>query len=308
MKHRAGTVIRLAVPLRALTQRFAFLFLILSAFGLMLLGKAENVMMERLRAGVLDVVAPILDIASHPVATVTHAIEDVRQLIDLRGENQRLRAQNTRLLKWQDAARNLAAENVAFKKLLQFAPPPRAQFATARVIAASGGVFVRSVLLNAGKRHGLAKGQAVITGDGLAGRIVSIGDGSARVLLISDLNSRIPVLFEGSRRRAILAGDNSDTPRLVFLKHRGRITPGERILTSGHGGVFPPGIPVGVVSSAPDGVNRVLPFVRADLLEYVRVVDYRPVSSEPDIEAVSSVSAGTATPAAADQDKKAPAQ
>lgn len=308
MKHRAGTVTRLAVPLRALTQRFAFLFLILSAFGLMLLGKAENVMMERLRAGALDVVAPILDIASHPVATVTHAIEDVRHLIDLRGENQRLRAQNTRLLKWQDAARNLAAENVAFKKLLQFAPPPRAQFATARVIAASGGVFVRSVLLNAGKRHGLAKGQAVITGDGLAGRIVSIGDGSARVLLISDLNSRIPVLFEGSRRRAILAGDNSDTPRLVFLKRRGRITPGERILTSGHGGVFPPGIPVGVVSSDPDGVNRVLPFVRADLLEYVRVVDYRPASSEPDIEAVSSVSAGTATPAAADQDKKAPAQ
>ena len=92
-----------------MTQRFAFLFLILSAFGLMLLGKAENVMMERLRAGVLDVVAPILDIASHPVATVTHAIEDVRHLIDLRGENQRLRAQNTRLLKWQDAARNLAA-------------------------------------------------------------------------------------------------------------------------------------------------------------------------------------------------------
>jgi rod shape-determining protein MreC len=300
LKHRAGTVIRLAVPLRALTQRFAFLFLILAAFGLMLLGKAENVMMERLRAGVLDVVAPILDVASHPVATVSNAIDDVRQLIDLRGENQRLRAQNARLLKWQDAARNLAAENVAFKKLLQFAPPPRAQYATARVIAASGGVFVRSVLVNAGKRHGLAKGQAVVTGDGLAGRIVSVGDGSARVLLITDLNSRIPVLFEGSRRRAILAGDNSDTPRLVFLKRRGRITPGERILTSGHGGVFPPGIPVGVVSSAPDGINRVLPFVRADLLEYVRVVDYRPESSEPAIDEVSSVAVEPAD--------KAPAQ
>jgi rod shape-determining protein MreC len=282
LKHRAGTVVRLAVPLRALTQRFAFLFLILAAFGLMLLGKAENVMMERLRAGVLDVVAPILEIASHPVTTVADAIENARQLIDLRGENERLRAQNSQLLKWQDAARNLAAENVAFKKLLKFVPPPRAQYATARIIAASGGVFVRSVLVNAGKRDGLAKGQAVITGDGLAGRIVSVGVGSARVLLISDLNSRIPVLFEGSRRRAILAGDNSETPRLVFLKRRGRIAPGERILTSGHGGVFPPGIPVGVVSSSRDGGNKVLPFVRADLLEYVRIVDYRPASMEPD--------------------------
>ena len=289
-------MIRLAVPLRALTQRFAFLFLILAAFGLMLLGKAENAVVERMRAGVLDVVAPILDIASHPVATVADAIENGRQLVDLRGENQRLRAQNARLLKWQNAARNLAAENVAFKKLLRFAPPPRAQYATARIIAASGGVFVRSVLVNAGKRHGLAKGQAVITGDGLAGRIVSVGEGSARVLLITDLNSRIPVLFEGSRRRAILAGDNSDTPRLVFLKRRGGIAPGERILTSGHGGVFPPGIPIGVVSSANDGGNRVLPFVRSDLLEYVQIVDFRPAVSKPDTEHVS----GSATDAPAE--------
>lgn len=301
MKYRAGPVIRLAVPLRALTQRFAFLFLIVAAFALMLLGKAENVMMERLRAGILDVVAPILDIASNPVVTVAEAIENVRRLIDLRAENQRLRAQNGRLLQWQDAARNLAAENVAFKKLLRFVPPPRAQYATARVIAASGGVFVRSVLVNAGKRHGLAKGQAVITDEGLAGRIVSVGVGSARVLLITDLNSRIPVLFEGSRRRAILAGDNSETPRLIFLKRRGGIAPGERIVTSGHGGVFPPGIPVGVVSSVRDGGNRVLPFVRADLLEYVRIVDYRPASldsgnsgnsEEPGSERVSSPATG----------------
>jgi len=311
LKHRAGSVIRLAVPLRALTQRFAFLLLIFAAFGMMLLGKAENVMMERLRAGVVDVVAPILDIASHPAATVSDWIENVRQLVDLRGENQRLRAQNAHLLKWQVAARNLAAENVAFKKLLRFAPQPRSQYATARVIAASGGVFVRSVLVNAGKRDGLAKGQAVITGDGLAGRIVSVGVGSARVLLITDLNSRIPVLFEGSRRRAILAGDNSDTPRLVFLKRRGRVTPGERILTSGHGGVFPPGIPIGVVSSAHDGGNRVLPFVRDDLLEFVRIVDFHPASPEHEQATAPATPAASVAPVApvapAKKIKKAPA-
>jgi rod shape-determining protein MreC len=284
LKHRAGTVIRLAVPIRALTQRFAFLFLILAAFALMLLGKAENVMMERLRASAVDVVAPILDIASHPVNAISGAIENVRQLVDLRAENDRLRAQNARLLRWQEAARNLAAENADFKKLLRFVPPPSAQYVAARVIAASGGVFVRSVLVNAGRRHGVASGQAVVTGDGLAGRIVSVGEGSARVLLITDLNSRIPVLFEGSRRRAILAGDNSDTPRLVFLKRRGKIARGERIVTSGHGGIFPPGIPIGVVASTGAGGNRVLPFVRADLLEQVRIVDFRPAALEPESE------------------------
>ncbi len=282
MKHRAGSVFRLAVPIRALTQRFAFLFLVLAAFGLMLLGKAETVLMDSLRAGVVDVVAPILDAASHPVATVADSIDNIRNLMNLRAENERLRAQNTRLLEWQSAARSLAAENDAFRDLLKFAPSPRSQFATARVIAASGGMFVRSVLVNAGKRHGVAKGHAVVTGDGLAGRIVSAGEGSARVLMITDLNSRIPVIFENTRRRAILAGDNSDTPRLVFLKRSGDIEPGARIVTSGHGGVFPPGIPVGLVSSIGDGGIRVRPFVDLDMVEYVRIVDFLPASSGPD--------------------------
>ena len=275
-------MLRLAVPIRALTQRFAFLFLVLAAFGLMLLGKAETVLMDRLRAGVVDVVAPILDAASHPVATIADSIDNVRQLVNLRAENETLRAQNAQLLKWQAAARNLATENDAFRDLLHFVPSPRAQYSTARVIAASGGVFVRSVLVNAGKRHGVAKGHAVVTGDGLAGRIVSAGDGSARVLLITDLNSRIPVILENTRRRAILAGNNSETPRLVFLNRSGDIAPGARVVTSGHGGVFPPGIPVGVVSSIGDNGIQIRPFVRLDLIEYVRIVDFLPASSGPD--------------------------
>jgi rod shape-determining protein MreC len=135
-------------------------------------------------------------------------------------------------------------------------------------------VFVHSVLVNAGSQDGVARGQAVVTGVGLAGRIATAGTRSARALLITDLNSRIPVTVESSRERAILAGDNSPQPRLAFLPQNAAVAVGDRIVTSGHGGVFPPGVPVGIVSSIADGVVRVAPYVALDRLEHVRIVNY----------------------------------
>lgn len=274
MKYRAGSVMRLAVPFRALTQRFAFLFLILAAFGLMMIGKAETLLIERVRSGVIDVVAPIMDVLSRPAAKVTAFIDDMRHLTELRNENQQLRLQNGRLLQWQEAARKLSTENVTLRELLNIVPDSRVQYASARVISDSVAVFARSVLINAGGRHGVAKGQAVVTGDGLAGRIISVGDGSARALLITDLNSRIPIVIEESRERGIVAGDNSGRPRLTFIGHDNRVELGNRVLTSGHGGAFPPGLPVGVVSEIENGVIRVQPFVRFDRLEFVRIADF----------------------------------
>lgn len=275
MKQRAGSVTRLAMPVRALTQRFAFVFLVLAAFGLMLLGKAETRLVERVRAGVVDVVTPIMDALSRPAATVADVIESGRQLLQLHSENQRLKEQNARLLEWQAVARHLAAENLAFRKVLKYVPDPGARYATARVIGDAGGVFVQSKLVNAGVRSGVAKGSAVITGEGLAGRVATVGEQSSRVLMITDLNSRIPVVIETSRERAILAGDNKKQPRLEFLRPTATVKPGDRIVTSGHGGLFPPGIPVGTVSSVEKRDFRVQSFVDLDRLEYVRIVDFR---------------------------------
>lgn len=274
MKYRPGSVDGLAVPFRALSQRFAFILLILAAFGLMLLGKAETVLVERLRAGVVDFVAPIMNIMARPAATVSDAIDDINELSRLRKENALLRAQTERLLQWQAAARKLSQENEQFRRLLRFVPEPNVQFVAARVVSDSGGVFVRSIIVAAGARDGLAKGQAAITGDGLVGRVVAVGDRSARVLLLTDLNSRIPVIFEESRERAILAGDNTASPRVQFLRRSASVNTGDRVVTSGHGGVLPPGLPIGIVSSVEEGQIRVRPFVELDRLEFVRVVEY----------------------------------
>lgn len=271
---------RVAVPLKVAVQRFAFLFLVLAAFALMLLSKAETVVLERASAIVVDVFAPIIEIASRPAAGLNEAVRTVRELAALRVENERLRRENARLLAWQEAARRLAAQNLSLEQLLKFKPDPRSSYIAARVIGDSGGAFVRSVLVNAGRRDDVAKGQAVVTGRGLVGRIASAGLWSARALLITDINSRVPVMLEKTRERAILAGDNRPYPKLTFLPGNVEPRPGDRVVTSGHGGVFPPGLPVGQVVASGDGGIRVQPFALLDKIEFVRVVNYAGISDE----------------------------
>lgn len=269
---------RFAVPGKVLLQRFAFLFLVLAAFGIMLLSKAETVVVEKVSTVVVDVFAPIMDVLSRPAAAVNDAVRNVRGLAELREENVRLKRENERLLIWQEAARRLSSQNLALQSLLNFKQGPNSHSIATRVIADSGGAFVRSVVVNAGDREGVRKGQAAVSGAGLAGRVAIAGYRSARILLITDINSRVPVLIESSRDRAILSGDNSGKPKLRFLPANASVKAGDRVVTSGHGGVFPPGIQVGRIEVVPDGVMRVNPNVRFDQLEFVRLIDSAGVS------------------------------
>ena len=250
--------------------------LILAAFGIVVLGKAETALFERLRAGVVDFVAPIMNVMARPAATVADAIEGINELGRLREENAKLRAQNERLLHWQAAGLKLGGKRPSPRAAPSFAPEAEADIVTARVVGDSGGACSSGrSSWSTGARDGVAKGQAAMTGDGLVGRVVSVGGRSARVLLITDLNSRIPVVFEESRERAILAGDNTAAPKLSFLRHGARVNTGDRIVTSGHGGVLPAGLPIGIVSNVAGEEIHVRPFAALDRFEFVRVIAHR---------------------------------
>lgn len=274
MKKSVGQALHVAAPVRAWAQRFAFLFLVVAAFALMLLGKADTLLVERARTMATDAMAPVLEIVSRPVDTVGDIVEQAQDLTELRADNTELRRENERLRNWQTAAQKLEAENTALRELSRLTAEPGMRFVTARVIGDLGGAFVRSVLVNAGSRDGLAKGQAALTGDGLAGRVAEVGLRSARVLLLSDINSRVPIVVGAARDRAILAGDNTNQPKLLYLTSGSEIKPGDQVLTSGNGGVFPPGLPVGVVIQASESVIRVQPYVDWAHMEYLRLVDY----------------------------------
>lgn len=271
---RPGPVLRIAAPLKVLAQRFTFLGLVGAAVGLMVLGKAETPIIERARTTVTDALVPILDALSRPVATVTEMADQVSALSDLHAENARLREENERLLHWQSVARKLELENRSLRDMMHFVPDQPVSFVSARVVGDAGGSFVRSVLVLAGARDGVAKGQVALTGDGLVGRVGETGERSARVLLLTDLNSQVPVILESSRERGILAGDNSDRPRLTHLAITAKPQIGDRVMTSGHGGVFPAGLPVGIVVSVGEGGARVKPFVAFHRLDHVRLIDF----------------------------------
>ncbi len=270
----AGSVTRVATPLRAWAPRFAFFFLILLAFGLMVIGRSDLAVVERARVAVVDGVTPLLDLISRPVDSLGDAITTAEELANLRAENENLRLENERLLQWQAAARHLEAENDALRALTNLTPDPGMRHISARTVGDPGGTFVRSVLINAGASHGVNKGQAAVTGDGLAGRVAEVGRRSARVLLITDINSRIPVLVGQGRDRAVLGGDNSAYPKLLYLGPRVTVKPGDQVVTSGHGGIFPPDLPVGVVSKVTEAGPQLQPFVDWSHMEFLRLIDY----------------------------------
>lgn len=240
----------------------------------MMMGKIDALSVDNVRARVTDAFAPILDAISRPAATAAHAVESVVELQNAFDENQKLKVENARLLQWKQAALRLEAENASLRSLLHATPEPKSTFITARVIAQPGSSFLRTLVVTAGRRDGVRKGQAAIAGAGLVGRVVEVGEWSARVLLLTDLNARIPVVLERSRQRAVLAGDNTDLPKLLYLQPDATIQVGERVVTSGHGGQFPPGIAVGVVASVGEHGVRVQPNVDLDRIEHVQLVDF----------------------------------
>ena len=168
-------VILIGAPLKALVNRLAFIFLILVAVGIMLLSRTETFVIEKISTAVVDVFSPIMGVISKPAATINHTVRTFQDLMNLREDNIRLKLENERLLLWQETAKKLQSENKVLRSLLQLSPDPKMQFITARVIADSGGAFVKSVIVNTGKRDGVRKGQAAVTGAGLAGRGVSGG-------------------------------------------------------------------------------------------------------------------------------------
>jgi rod shape-determining protein MreC len=275
-----GRVSRLAVPARAAVQRSAYLLLISAALALLVLGRSDNEALSRFRAAVTDLLAPALAVLAAPVDSVRGLVATGREAWYAHRDNERLREDVERLMYWREIARKLEQQNAVLRAQLNLQPVPLAHFITAPVIADTGGAFVRTLVVGAGARDGAAPGQAAMTGTGLVGRVTQVGERASRLLLLSDLNSRVPVLVEGSRHRGVLAGDNSERPRLIYLPGAAQIRPGDRIVTSGHGGLFPKYLPVGVVASVEEGEIRVQPFVDWDRLEYVTLLRYEAARPE----------------------------
>ncbi len=274
-------MIRLSIPVRQALSRLTLPVLIAVAFGVMLLAKADGQLAERVRMALADALAPIYGVVSGPLATVRTALADADGLMSLRQENMRLREENDRLRQWQAVAMALDAENTSLKANLHWIPDPAPSYVTARVVADAGGVYARAVLLSTGPNRAVKKGEIALDERGLVGRVTEVGMRSARVLLITDINSRIPVTLESNSTRAMLVGTNGARPRLMFWPEGTKPVEGDRVVTSAEANAFPSGLPVGVVHYTTSNVPEVEPYARLNRLDMVRVFDYGLIGVAP---------------------------
>jgi len=253
------------------TAGAAALVLALAGGALLVLGSLDHGGLRQIRWRMGEALSWALGPLAAPLEPIREHARDIAAYFNERTELKRLRAENQRLMAWEwramEAERKLA-ELAGLAKLAPEAPVP---FVTARVVAQSSGPFAKSAIIDAGRRQGLSGALPVITADGLAGRLVETGESQSRVLFITDLNSRIPVLVGKDGARALLIGDSSGRPRLDFLGEPVRAEPGDDVATSGAGGIFPRGLRIGKVVAGGER-PRVAPLARLEDLGYVSIL------------------------------------
>ena len=257
-----------ARPLRRVLVGLLVLFLL----ALFFLWRIDSPRVERFRSALVDRVVPSFDWAMAPITGAAAMIDDFQSYARLYEQNQQLRDELQQMKAWKEAALQLEQKNARLLDLNQVRLDAKLTHVTGVVLADSGSPFRQSVLLNVGARDGIRDGWATMDGIGLVGRISGVGQRTARVILLTDSNSRIPVAVQPSGQKAMLSGDNSAAPPLEFLEDADEVRPGDRVVTSGDGGVFPAGLLVGQVAMGTDRRLRVVLSADYQRLEFLRVL------------------------------------
>jgi len=272
--------------------------LVLALLALFLLWRIDSPRVERFRTALVDRVVPGFEWVSLPVTHAVGMLRSFQSYTKLYQQNQDLRQELQQMRVWKEAALRLEQQNARLLDLNQVRLDPKLTHITGVVLADSGSPFRQSVLLNVGARDGIRDGWAAMDGIGLVGRISGVGDRTARVILLTDSNSRIPVVVQPSGQRGLLSGDNTPGPPLEFLEAPDLVRPGDQVMTSGDGGVFPAGLLVGTVAQAPDRRLRVRLAADYGRLEFLRVL--RSHDLEPLTDPGALVAPPVAAPSAAD--------
>ncbi len=244
--------------------------------ALFLLWRIDNPRAERFRMAIIDRFVPNMEWALTPLTLVSRMANEFQSYNRLYSQNQELRRELQQMKAWREAALQLRQKNAKLLDLNKVKLSPKLTYTTGVVLTDSGSPFRQSALINIGRHDGIVDGWAVMDGLGLVGRISGLGQNSARVLFVTDSSSRIPVQITPSGQKAILTGDNSPLPPLEFVDNVDQVHAGDRVVTTGDGGVFPPELLVGAVILGADGRLRVKLSAQYRRLEFLRVLRYLP--------------------------------
>ena len=256
-------------------RRLITVVLLLILFGLFVVWRIDNPRVEKFRALVIDTFVPNFEWILRPMTSVVKLAQDYQSYEKLLEQNKELRRELQQMKSWKEAALQLEQENARLLDLNQLRLDTKLTHVSGIVIADSGSPFRQSVLLNIGSRDGIQDGWAAMDGLGLVGRISGVGSSTSRVILLTDNASQIPVIVQPSGQRAVLMGDNSFAPTVEFIENVDLVRPGDRVVTSGGGGVLPAGLLVGTLAMDPNGRLRVRLVADYERLEFLKVLrDY----------------------------------
>ncbi|WP_308238225.1 rod shape-determining protein MreC [Phenylobacterium sp. J367] len=218
------------------------------------------------------VLTPVGEVLSAPGRWTGAGVETIRGYFFAVSENRRLKGELREMRQWRDVAIALRDTNERYRVLLGLKTDPPIPMVAARIVTDSRGPYANTRLANAGREKGVESGNPVMSEHGLVGRVIGVTDGASRVLLLTDIASRTPVMIDRTNARAILTGDGGPNPKLDYLRGIDPVKQGDRILTSGDGGVLPRGLPVGTAVKGLDGQWRVVLASDKSAIDFVRIL------------------------------------
>ena len=240
-----GIVLRSALLVRGAQQRFSLFILAIVCFLLLFIETIETKPLNYLRSFLKDTIYRGSLIVSSPIKGLEFTFTSIGNHINLYDDYDKLKKENEKLRSEISKSDFLILENTQLRKLIDEQVKSSSNLISSRVMLDEKSPYLNSYILNSGSNKKIKNGMAVLDGTNFIGRIVDVNFFSSRVLLISDLNSKIPVIIEPSGSHAILSGRGTDEPTLEYLPKNHQVKEGDKVYTSGKEGIFSQGIPIG---------------------------------------------------------------
>ena len=250
-----GISIRSAFLRKGIQQRFSLFILIIISVTLIFLETINAKPLNKIRSFIKDVVYRTAVVANYPTKIFSGSYNVVEEHLNLYQNYNNLKKENEDLKNKYSKSEFLELENSQLRKLINEQTQSESDLVSARVMLDEQSPYLNSFVINIGGNKEIKNGMAVLDGKNFIGRIVDVNFFSSRVLLVTDLNSKIPVISEPSGNHAILSGHGDNKPTLQYLSENHKIQEKDKIYTSGKEGIFAPGIPIGEVKIRKDIVE-----------------------------------------------------
>ncbi len=242
-----GIAVRSAFLVKGTKQRFSLFVLIILSIIFLFAETIETKPLNYLRSFIKDTIYRGSLVVSIPFKNFNNIFENINKHMNLYNNYNKLKVENDELKNNISKSDFLELENAQLRKLIEEQVSSLSNLVSARIMLDKQSPYLNSLIINIGSNKNIKNGMAVLDGKNFIGRIVDVNFFSSRILLVADLNSKIPVISEPSAHHAILTGHGKNALSLEYLPENHNIKDGDKVYTSGKEGIFSPGIPVGIV-------------------------------------------------------------